>query len=232
MAGVRDEHGQEIMLGEHEVTHTYEVILRFYLPGSSMVIDSRTRGPFALLTADESILDLDLLIPTETPGQATAVWVGDRFTEFIQIAQSQALAAAARADEASNSASVAEMNSTIATQAATQSQQSSATASSQAVQAGSDARAAAQHAAAAHADAAFARSIADRDWTGERGIPGPPGPVRATIGSVTTGPAGSLAQVVNSGTNQDLILNFTIPRGNPGQLTEVSTWADFSSMFQ
>lgn len=36
------------------------------------------------------------------------------------------------------------------------------------------------------------------------------------IGSVTTGAAGSNASVTNSGTSTNAILNFTIPRGNPG----------------
>lgn len=37
-----------------------------------------------------------------------------------------------------------------------------------------------------------------------------------TIGTVTTGAAGSNASVTNSGTSTNAILNFTIPRGNPG----------------
>ena len=37
-----------------------------------------------------------------------------------------------------------------------------------------------------------------------------------TIGSVTTGEPGTNASVTNSGTSTNAILNFTIPRGNPG----------------
>lgn len=37
-----------------------------------------------------------------------------------------------------------------------------------------------------------------------------------TVGSVTTGDAGTTASVVNSGTNEDLILDFTIPKGDKG----------------
>jgi hypothetical protein len=37
-----------------------------------------------------------------------------------------------------------------------------------------------------------------------------------TVGSVTTGAAGSQAQVVNSGTSTDAVLNFTIPEGAQG----------------
>ena len=42
------------------------------------------------------------------------------------------------------------------------------------------------------------------------------GTVSITIGSVTTGEPGSEAIVTNSGTPQNVILNFTIPRGETG----------------
>ena len=45
----------------------------------------------------------------------------------------------------------------------------------------------------------------------------PPGPAATiTIGTVTTGAPGTAAQVTNSGTPQNAILNFTIPQGLPG----------------
>lgn len=61
----------------------------------------------------------------------------------------------------------------------------------------------------------------DRGDPGPIGEPGPPGErgemaFTIGIGSVTTGEAGSTASVVNSGTEQDIILDFTIPRGNTG----------------
>ena len=52
-----------------------------------------------------------------------------------------------------------------------------------------------------------------------RGIPGPTGPqgpATIAIGSVTTGAPGSSATITNSGTNENVILNFTIPRGATG----------------
>ncbi|HZY62223.1 MAG TPA: collagen-like protein, partial [Edaphobacter sp.] len=54
----------------------------------------------------------------------------------------------------------------------------------------------------------------------EKGSAGPTGPTGAaatiSIGTVTTGPAGSLAVVTNSGTPSTAVLNFTIPRGDTG----------------
>ena len=56
--------------------------------------------------------------------------------------------------------------------------------------------------------------------TGPAGPQGPPGEegqaATITVGSTTTGPAGSSASVTNSGTAQDAVLNFTIPKGDKG----------------
>lgn len=50
-----------------------------------------------------------------------------------------------------------------------------------------------------------------------QGISGPAGAAASIcIGSVTTGEPGSQAAVINSGTQQDAILNFVIPRGDTG----------------
>lgn len=63
----------------------------------------------------------------------------------------------------------------------------------------------------------------DKGDTGAQGLKGDKGDkgdngTAATIevGTVTTGAAGSSASVTNSGTSTNAILNFTIPRGNPG----------------
>lgn len=56
--------------------------------------------------------------------------------------------------------------------------------------------------------------------TGETGATGPAGQDgmgTITIGTTTTGAAGTQASVTNSGTAQDAILNFTIPAGADGQ---------------
>ena len=46
--------------------------------------------------------------------------------------------------------------------------------------------------------------------------PGPPGAAATvTIGMVTTGAPGTPAEVTNSGTAQNAVLNFTIPQGLP-----------------
>lgn len=50
---------------------------------------------------------------------------------------------------------------------------------------------------------------------GAQGVQGPSGTV--SIGTVTTGPAGSAAAVTNSGTTENAVLNFTIPRGDKGE---------------
>lgn len=56
--------------------------------------------------------------------------------------------------------------------------------------------------------------------TGATGATGPQGPAgeaaTITIGTVTTGEPGTNASVVNTGTEQDAVLNFTIPRGATG----------------
>lgn len=52
------------------------------------------------------------------------------------------------------------------------------------------------------------------------GIVGPAGSV--TVGTTTTGAAGSNASVVNTGTNQAAILEFTIPRGNTGTAATIA----------
>jgi hypothetical protein len=59
--------------------------------------------------------------------------------------------------------------------------------------------------------------------TGPAGPEGPTGPqgtagtaATITIGAVTTGAAGSTVSVTNSGTSTAAILNFTIPKGDPG----------------
>ena len=58
-------------------------------------------------------------------------------------------------------------------------------------------------------------------------IPGPPGPpgqaATITIGSTTTGAPGSPASVNNSGTTNNAVLNFVIPRGLPGANGEAAT---------
>ena len=45
---------------------------------------------------------------------------------------------------------------------------------------------------------------------------GPQGPATITVGTTTTGDPGTNASVVNVGTNQNAVLNFTIPRGATG----------------
>lgn len=52
---------------------------------------------------------------------------------------------------------------------------------------------------------------------GDPGIPGLPGrAATVTVGTTTTGAPGTNAQVTNSGTSSDAVLNFVIPRGATG----------------
>ena len=51
---------------------------------------------------------------------------------------------------------------------------------------------------------------------GPTGPTGPAGAATITIGQTTTGAAGTNASVTNSGTAENVVLNFTIPRGNTG----------------
>ena len=53
--------------------------------------------------------------------------------------------------------------------------------------------------------------------TGETGETGPTGPAATIrIGSVTTGDPGTEAEVTNSGTEEEAVFDFVIPRGEPG----------------
>lgn len=60
--------------------------------------------------------------------------------------------------------------------------------------------------------------------------PGPPGAAATiTIGTVTTGAPGTPADVTNSGTAQNAVLNFTIPQGLPGSSQPVSLVSSYST---
>ena len=63
--------------------------------------------------------------------------------------------------------------------------------------------------------------------------PGPPGSAATvTIGMVTTGAPGTPAEVTNSGTAQNAVLNFTIPQGLPGTSQPVSLVSSYSTPSQ
>lgn len=63
--------------------------------------------------------------------------------------------------------------------------------------------------------------------------PGPPGvAATVTIGTVTTGAPGTPAEVTNSGTAQNAVLNFTIPQGLPGTSQPVSLVSSYSTPSQ
>ncbi|MBR1748336.1 MAG: collagen-like protein [Bacilli bacterium] len=52
---------------------------------------------------------------------------------------------------------------------------------------------------------------------GVQGPPGPPGAATIEVGTTTTGEAGTEASVVNSGTSENVILDFVIPQGIQGE---------------
>ena len=55
-----------------------------------------------------------------------------------------------------------------------------------------------------------------RGQIGPTGPTGPAGPATITVGATTTGDAGTVASVTNSGTSENVVLNFVIPRGEQG----------------
>lgn len=60
------------------------------------------------------------------------------------------------------------------------------------------------------------RRLIARGIPGPTGPQGPQGPATIAIGNVTTGAPDTSATVTNSGTNENVVLNFTIPRGATG----------------
>lgn len=56
--------------------------------------------------------------------------------------------------------------------------------------------------------------------TGPEGPRGESGPTTITVGKTETGDVGTEAVVTNVGTNQDVVLDFKIPRGTPGEKGE------------
>ena len=76
----------------------------------------------------------------------------------------------------------------------------------------------------------------DRGETGPQGKTGATGPkgeqgiqgeaAKISIGTTKTGEAGTNATVTNSGTKNDAILNFTIPRGTPGIVSQANEPTD------
>jgi hypothetical protein len=234
---VHDAYGRLIELGEDEYTHTYQVTIRFFVPGTSTPIETRQRGPFVLRQSDDDLIDLDLLISTHPPEHSAAVWIHDRFSVLVATAEQAAV-------ESADSAAVSEAAASASAASAAASQGHAESSNARAVTAETHAReaevqstasaasaaASAANAAQAAVDAALARSIADRDWTGPRGARGETG-LSVRVGQVQTGQPGSQASVVNVGTDQDLILNFTLPRGEVGNLSAARTWADFDALF-
>ena len=64
---------------------------------------------------------------------------------------------------------------------------------------------------------------------GPQGPQGPAGPATIEIGTVTTGEPGTEAEVVNSGTEENVVLDFTIPRGDDGT-SGITNYADFYAL--
>ena len=64
--------------------------------------------------------------------------------------------------------------------------------------------------------------------TGDKGDKGDKGDtaLTVTLGTVTTGNAGTDASVTNSGTNTDLVLDFVIPRGDKGEAGETTVYME------
>ena len=56
------------------------------------------------------------------------------------------------------------------------------------------------------------------DVIGATGPTGPQGPATITVGTTTTGDPGTAATVTNVGTDENVILEFTIPTGATGDI--------------
>ena len=66
---------------------------------------------------------------------------------------------------------------------------------------------------------AFVDALAEVEYYREHGLVGPPGEAATiTVGDVEASAPGSAPQVTNSGTSQNAVLNFTLPRGEPGSV--------------
>lgn len=65
------------------------------------------------------------------------------------------------------------------------------------------------------------QKLDDGDFVGAQGPEGEAATVR--VGTVQTGQPGSAAQVTNSGTENDAILNFVIPQGSTGSVENLDT---------
>lgn len=67
------------------------------------------------------------------------------------------------------------------------------------------------------------QKLEDGDFIGEQGEPGNAATVQ--VGTVQTGQPGSAAQVTNSGTSSAAVLNFIIPQGATGAISNLDTAA-------
>jgi hypothetical protein len=238
MAGMKDAAGRPIEISAGEVTHTYNVALKFYAPNSATPIETRPRGPFALLSSDPAIVDLDDLITDTNPAEKEPVWIVDKWSAQIAAAAQAALDSYTQAHNSANNATTAAANAAAAATSASQAVARADVAIGQAADAkisaaasAASAQTAATYSAQAAADAAFARAVADKDWTGPVGRPGPQGPATIRIGTVETLPAGSEVKITNSGTLQNPVWNIGIPRGDIGSLEGIKTWEDFDNLF-
>ena len=55
-------------------------------------------------------------------------------------------------------------------------------------------------------------------FIGPTGPTGPVGPSTISIGNIITTEAGTRASVTNTGTNQNVVLSFSIPKGDKGDI--------------
>ena len=58
---------------------------------------------------------------------------------------------------------------------------------------------------------------------GDKGDQGIQGPATITVGTTTTGQAGTNASVINSGTTTNVVLDFTIPKGDTGAAAGINS---------
>jgi len=145
---IRDSHGRLIEIKPGEVTHTYQIEIRFFKEGVVSPVETWTRDRVAIFSSQTGVVDLDTLVSTTPPTEADGIWVGDLFTEQLAAAQLAATVAASEARAAGNAAAAAQSGAILAANAATNAQ--------------TDAQQAAAAAAAAAAHAENAINIANQ----------------------------------------------------------------------
>lgn len=179
---------------------------------ASLASTATTNAIKATETATSAAILANTAADSANTAASSATSAAQNATEKASEADSAAQSAntaASGANSATNAANTATGNANTAAQAAN-------TAASSANDAAADANEAATSASsAATAANNAATQLQDKVDAGDF-------TASVTVGTVTTGEPGTQASVSNSGTNKDAVLDFTIPRGDTGDVENLS----------